>query len=579
MPPIWSAEPWFFPVAVVLHALALWGLLRMAPQLFDTASRRRAAWATLAAAILWTVACLGPWRAAWPAAWLTLLQEGFTGDTLRWLAAGGLHTGPLLMGFWHNLVPGGVMELRDVAAVNRWAMGLHTLVLGHLVFRIAPDRVLATTLMVACIASPLYLNTATSSQPGPITGLYLMLTAIPVLGAWGLRPWARMGLLALLTLLVSMVRVEVAGFGLTALSLLLLQHLAPAWLARVSTRAEAVRARVTARPLRAALGLTAFLFLAPYVARFPPLWIRPFGEKAWLIYALHPLNIAWATLPLLLLAGVSLGLTALVVRGHLRALAHPMATGGAAIASLIIYQAYWAAAHGLTFHPVGQLGVIELYRYAGMLLPVWVVMAAWALPPAPSRLTRGLWVVALLLPAIPEAVQILPQHVRDQDTRVAPLPRWGLLDTDVTRQAQALLTVLDHHPDCTLVTRTRKWGSQYGAPQALDAVMFRRAYVPSWQLVWWPPEPGLGLHRLTPEHFPSATCLLVLEPLDLGLAGGQVPGFTLDPPGEVLVERSFPVRPHVFADHAGGWDGDTQRFRILRVPLPAHLEGQVPSVP
>ncbi|MCB9680763.1 MAG: hypothetical protein H6733_04755 [Alphaproteobacteria bacterium] len=571
MPSSWAHDPRFFAVAAVVHAaIALLWAAQVAP--FVRSPRDRAiAVATGVVALAWTAWWLGPAGAWLPTAWLTPLQEGFGESALQALAGGNLHGGATWEGFWLRLRPGGAPTMAEVVTVSAWLTGLDVLLLAHVVLRLARDRVLGALLVVAWATCPLTLSTAMSMQPGAAVGLYLLVGAVAVTGRWGLPGGLRLLQLALVTLAAASMRVELAGLGGAAL-------VAVAWSERFPTRAAALGLRWRTawarwddapRTVRAAVvaGLLAWWCAAPFLNDLTPVRLPWPGSWRWFGAAINPANDAWLTLPIFLLATVSAGAVALVVRGLWRALRHGPGTALLAVTSLLLFQAYYAAAHGQVFRPGGEVAVLEVWRYLPLLLPVWVVLAAWAIP-ATRGAVRALWVVALLAPVLPEATHVLPRFRAHRDARTAEPPRLGLLDADLVRQARFVAAALRDAPDCAVVSRVRVWSSSPEAPEVVDAVLYPARRDGHLRTTRLPPAPDgrLALDALPPDV--PGGCVLLLRSVDCDLAGGQVDCAPILPTTAPWRETTFATRPLTFADHTGGWAGTTQTIALYRLVPP-----------
>src|SRR5690606_4868961 len=112
------------------------------------------------------------------------------------------------------------------------------------------------------------------------------------------------------------------------------------------------------------------------------------------------------------------------------------------------------------------------------------------------------------------------------------------------------------------LARGRRWGSSPQDPVTEDVLLRRgpRGYL----VARLPPADGLDPARLPDEV--RGGCVVVLASIDCGLAGGQVDCAPLVADLPRLAEHRFPTAPWTYADHTGGWTGDTQGFTFYEAP-------------
>lgn len=453
----------------VANGLTLLGWLGLG---LDRVRRRPADRPAAAVVALATLAVLAAWVAVDPLSipvdWVTVLHEGDTLESIRQLEGHGAHAGPnYLQFFQHAMAWGTEPHLRTVVRNNLLLHLLNGALIGVGTARIGRSWRLGGLLALVWWLSPGPMNAAASELPVQLlsTQGLLMLLPVAVLRESSVGRGRRAlawGVWIALTGLVAATRTEVAGLALVPMGV---------WIARavlgdprLEGWGERIRdglARLLARRrLAAVLALVIlvggyFLIRWSWGGRFENPWHpRPIyqglastGRPFWFVLGLHPLNPSFLTLPPFLAASLPIGVPVLFVVGTLAAIRHPLRTLALPLPVLILYRIY---------HVAGHQAIYEMYRYVMMLdAPILLVAAIGWRALAPRA--RPLAALLLLVPPIPElGGRVFPGERGDGLDEV--LPRFGLLAQDAQREVRELITVLDEHPDCIVITRSKRWG-------------------------------------------------------------------------------------------------------------------------
>jgi hypothetical protein len=518
-------QPWFLPVLGAAHLLV--GAL-VAPELGARLRRGRGAAAMVALLAMAVGWALGQ---GMPAGWVTSLREGFTRDHLRFVAGLGTHAGPLLQGFW---VPAlGLGGLRDLVSFNLACTGLDLVLLSTLLGRSAGA---AALLPLVWLVRPMGLSTALSETEAPLSTA-LLLTAAHV--ALGVPDRARRtGALLTLAAILATCRIELAL--LPALAAVARLH--DRW--RVEDRWARLVDRLAVHPLAApaaAALVAAWMTVGERLVRWTPVdGVR--GDLRWALDAADPLNTRVALLLPLAVSALSPGVVLLAVVGMAMAARRPLRHGLVLPGLLLVFGAWYLAAHGATHGSVHPPSSWELLRYLELASALLMLLAGRGLMALPRR-ARPALLAACLIPPVPAAMDLLEPAFGPAGRP----PALTLVDQDPQREVRLLLAFTEAHPDCAVLTRALPWSGQDrgGALQWTALVPWRGGWRVRDDWRW---EGG----AVRGEQVPA--CVVGLRPLDCAVVGREPCGWLEG--REALVEERWEHRPYVHPDHGATWRGE-----------------------
>lgn len=392
-----------------------------------------------------------------PPTWFTPLQEGTTLDSLRNIGTVNAHGGAN----WHILLSlwtGGHSHAEAVMAANVALTTTCALFTGWVGFRLTGSATAGLVATLWCGLNPVTQQLRFSEQPTPLLSV-LLLASIPPWLTW--RDQAqptrirRVGLVTLvgLGLMITGVRVEVAGFLWTALTLGVIIDIFPVLIARSAQRVEDLLSRLTLRVRQLTLrrklfGL--FMIVAIAIMGVP----RPLsyvlgvsGQIAWLVDAFHPLDFRWLQIPGILAGLAPLAGALFMGAGLLLGLRHPFRTGGLSVSLIFLFLVWTSASHGCLF---------EMIRYLGPTVPIFglIGLQGWmSMRDQMTRSQRALAGWAFLIPPWTGFASLTIPWPGD----LQALPWPGLLDRDVQREARLVLETRAAYPDCVILARTARW--------------------------------------------------------------------------------------------------------------------------
>ncbi len=269
------------------------------------------------------------------------------------------------------------------------------------------------------------------------------------------------------------------------------------------------------------------------------------GQWVWALRAVDPADLSTLVLPFLVVALAGPGALLLfgsALRGALRA-----EHGGVALAWLLLSRLYLGAAHGPSAEHPGQASDYELLRYAGLIAPLWCGTALLGWRALAPRSSVGLWLLCAV-PGLPAALRLCPWATG----WTADAPEWaitGALETDLQREARAVVQAVRLNPGCAVIT----------------AVPARGGGV-AWSVMPAPAQ-GASAMRAPPPPAPTLDEALAATPGCALLYEGGVCSAGLvgcDARGERLWSAELPSRPYLHPDH--GWTpGATLRMAVRQL--------------
>lgn len=497
----WAGEAWFLPVVGAAYAVALVGA-------GVAAGSVRKLWPLALGAALFLLGWqgLGP---RWPAEWLTSFREWFSEDHLRMLVGESTQAGPLLQGFWQEVLGLRRTGYRELVAVNLGAALFAVAVLAPVCARVGGRA--AALLPVVWLVSP--------------SGLLVALVLAGLVG-WGLA-----GRLA---------RVEAR------------------WTAVVDDAATVAAAWPWLVPVVVGVWVVVAERILPY-----PRWLGldRFGQVTWAVAAIDPLNDRAPGLMVVWAALLPAGMVLAALRGLWEALRQPLRHGLALPALWVLWGAWYLAAHGGLHGSSAQVSPWELVRYTALAMPVVVLLAARGLAVASPRWRTAL-LVMLLVPPQAWLIRLLaPAHA---DRAGGPdLTLAGLFSHDQAREMQQLVAQVDAEPSCAILSRGVPWG-----PARADTGLRWVAALPDGPGVRFRTAEGddlaAGLALIA-----DAPCAVGWWSVDCGLIGGEG-GCAALAGLEALEVREWRHAPFLHPAHGGRWPDAVARVGSVRLPgIPA----------
>jgi hypothetical protein len=468
----------------------------------------------IAAALLAVVLIRFPAREI-PVDWITVLSEGTGKRNVLHVFGEGVRAGPGFSALTGLVTRPDVLPIRSVVHLNVCL----TLVNGALYFLVArqvlKSALGAFVLLALFVASPMLRFSALSELPSQLIGLYLLSS---VVGAFGLRSEHQttsrlaFALLFVSTVLVALTRVEVAVLGAGALAIGALHvRSGPAAVSALERRLIELLRRLWKLPWwQHALWIAAFLVLE-----------RAFsGRLAWAIAGVSPANFSFVLFPFFAASVVPIPALVLFLLGVVHAVRHLFAFLLLPITLLVLYRVFHVASHGVAF---------EMLRYGSMLLPVMMVLAPFGWRELRWFAQRRGWsdrwrpysIVVLGLATIVGR----PHGARDL------VPMWRL-ERDQQRDVRALVSSIEHHPSCAIVTRVQREDHDVGARASWDFMVFGARYRDV---------RALSAGDLTPEGAasiaaPDAACVLFHHGLDCNRLAADCRS-ALGPARELYLDR------------------------------------------
>lgn len=523
----------------------LWVALDLAVLIAWWSALRERPWRGALVVLAWVGVAWGWIGPRIPVRFLTLMHEGGTLEVARNVVGLGAHGGPHLQGLLDGLA-GGEASTRDAARLGVTLMGVDAALIAWIA-RLAGLGSVGAGLAAAGWLGSVGLHNAALSETPSLLMATLVLMAVPcqvqALQNRGGRGIAAVGVVAVLAGLLAATREEQGVLGAAALGGLALEAaLGDPGRARLQAGVTATLGALRGwRGL--ALGLAVLLAVRVswgpgfigWRHPWPPLPIPESLDRwGWALQALHPTNGGLMLLPMALLAIAGPGLVVLVAAGLRACLRRPVATLPLWLATLYLFRAYSLAAHA------GE-ALFEIYRYTLLLAgPVAVLAVAGA-----RELPRRAAIVAGLLTLLPAWPVPLERFVTVDGDPGPALPRVGLLDRDLQREARALFRVVEEHPGCVVQSRARRWGPAHQG--GLIWLEDRLAAIPTddgQELVMGVRGPlsAEALERAVED----APCLLFFE----GLGCHRREGPDCGPrTGEPIFRETSPSRPYVHPQH------------------------------
>jgi hypothetical protein len=557
-------------ISFALHALALvLALVLLAGHLRRV--RRGLGLRLLGVAVLLAVAggeIDFPDMVAVPAAEDTVaLQEGGTEQNIEQIYGLGVHAGPLF-GDLQRLAPGaGPPDLRRQVWLNRWLAALGILLFPVVAWFASGSFLLALVLGRVFAMGMLAHHMGLSELPAALTALQFWLGA---LAAWRLdqglvrraageavsrlQMAVAVALLILVTALAAGTRLELAGLGVVALTVVALRGvLGDAALRRVDRWPgalwEALRTRWAALALAAGAAAAGVLVLGLSRRIGSP-------EIQWVVTGLNPLHLGILQLPIFLTTVLPLVFAVLLVLGFLHGVRRWRAFFGLPLAVLLLWGVYHRASHEAPR---------EAFRYLCLIIPPLLLLVAVGWRELSDLAARRSWGRGWERPALLAMILLAlvpPGHGR---AGLFGLPRAETdgyralpISMDLQREVRGLLALRDGHPDCLVaapVTRSRG-GPERG--QAHRLVLFHPDWAAPERLAG---DDGLGeaLRRAGTD-----ACVLLYLGLDCNLAEAEGCERYLEPGMERVGEQVFPAAMYNDELEWGGTRAEV-RLRVFRV--------------
>lgn len=458
-----SGLAWTGPLLVVLWGWVVW----VAPD----SSARRAALVTgpLAALAAWMLGRVIDVK-GWPVDVLEPVREGdgFIVVSLSWGDRGYALREP----WWDLLGQTPWARLDGAVGISMaLALGCAVILAAWARWRTA-DRWAAPVLIVGVMLSPVGRVAVMSGDVGPLMWPWLLASLAGLAAAWGATSWPKRAtgaVVAVLAVLPALSeRLELGALLGVSLGVGVLHAcgLGRAWTSASASRRRAVGWGVgIGLVLLAAVPFDLVLRLESEVGRWSPV-VRVF----------HPLDGSLLWVWPFLLASCTPGVALLVARGAWR----PPATNlGLGIGAFVVFRMAHSAAHGRWLLPIDhtvtgftQPAPLELLRYVGYTLPVWIVLAVEGWRALGTTARRWVAVFAVL----PAAPLLVPME--------DGTPGWtarGHVDRDATREVRALVVASRAAPGAWFSARLHRdergerwygWhaslaGQRHMAPQVL----------------------------------------------------------------------------------------------------------------
>lgn len=386
-----------------------------------------------------------------PIAWITILSHGLEGKSIMHLYGRGLNVG-MDFDFVLGAVAGGAPTVRDAVWLNLLLAGIDALIFFHIALYVTgPLWAVVWTLVFAL--NPAMFLASFSELPTHLLALYFLLGVLGWAAAVDEQP--RPAVLraaaylacAVLTLLVALVRLEVALIGVVALALQAGYALCGArrWSAatrRLLDACERPLAFLSDHP-----GVVAALGVLGIVLSWTGLpWLLGRGETS----GLYPFNPSFLSLfGYLPLLALPIGTSIAVLFGFVAAIERFRWFGGLALSLFILVRMYFAV----------WLEYFEMGRYLSYVLPAIFLVglfgrdeldrlaSGWS--PGWRRAVHVGYLLAWFTLPLPGVVEYYarPEYVRGGG--FAQL----LLDRDVQREARYLVGLVEQHPECVYVAR------------------------------------------------------------------------------------------------------------------------------
>lgn len=556
----WAGEAWFLPVVGAAYTVALVGA-------GVAAGSVRKLWPLALGAALFLLGWLGL-GPRWPAEWLTSFREWFSEDHLRMVVGESTQAGPLLQGFWQEVLGLRRTGYRELVAVNLGAALFAVAVLTPVCVRIGGRA--AGLLPVVWLLSPSGLMVALSETEAALAAAHLAVMAacglVMVSEGGRRRAGAAVAFVALggaLCLLraelVALVLAGLVGWGLAGR----LVRVEARWTAAVDDAA----AVAAAWPWLVPVVVGAWVVVAERILPYPRwLGLDRFGQVTWAVAALDPLNDRAPGLVVLWASLLPAGMVLAALRGLWEALRQPLRHGLALPALWVLWGAWYLAAHGGLHGSGAQVSPWELVRYTALAMPVVLLLAARGLAVATPRWRTAL-VVMLLVPPQAWLIRLLAPAHADR-TGGPDLTLAGLFSHDQAREMQQLVAQVDAEPACAILSRGVPWGP------TRDSVALR------W-VAALPDGPGVRFRTADGADLAAGLALIADAPcavgwwsVDCGLVGGEDGCAALDGL-EPLEVREWRHAPFLHPAHGGRWPDAVARVGSLRLPGVPARESEV----